>query len=87
VSCRPSFRYPHVEPIWQAYLTSFVDRHKGSKLERARDLFLQVLALLVCLVCGHCTPQAFFVPTQAHQRTLQSACLEVCGTRKPRRYG
>jgi hypothetical protein len=76
-----------VEPIWQAYLTSFVDRHKGGKLERARDLFLQVLALIVCLVCGHCTLRAFFVATEAHQRILQSAFLELCGTRKPRRNG
>ena len=36
------FKYPHVEPIWAAYLTSFVDRHMGGKLERARDLFTQV---------------------------------------------
>lgn len=37
-----NFRYPHVERIWKAYLTAFVDRHKGSKVERARDLFTQV---------------------------------------------
>jgi pre-mRNA-splicing factor SYF1 len=36
-----NFKYPHAEIIWRAYLTSFVDRHKGSKLERARDLFQQ----------------------------------------------
>ena len=36
------FKYPHVEPIWQAYLSAFCDRHKGGKLERARDLFAQV---------------------------------------------
>ena len=36
------FKYPHVEPIWRAYLKAFVDRHKGNKLERARDLFRQV---------------------------------------------
>jgi hypothetical protein len=41
-------RYPHVEPIWQAYLTSFVDRHKGGKLERARDLFSQVQPAVCC---------------------------------------
>jgi pre-mRNA-splicing factor SYF1 len=36
------FQFPHVQPIWEMYLTTFVDRHKGGKLERARDLFLQV---------------------------------------------
>lgn len=36
-----NFKYPHAEIIWQAYLTSFVDRHKGTKVERARDLFQQ----------------------------------------------
>lgn len=37
------FNFPHVKDIWQAYLAQFVDRFKGSKLERARDLFEQVL--------------------------------------------
>ena len=37
-----NFRYPHVERIWKAYLTAFVDRHKGNKVERTRDLFIQV---------------------------------------------
>ena len=44
------FRYPHVEPIWHAYLTAFVDRHKGGKMERARDLFSQVC----CCALLHC---------------------------------
>ena len=38
-----AFRYPHVLPIWLQYLTKFVGRFKGSKLERARDLFEQAL--------------------------------------------
>ncbi|CAD7697059.1 unnamed protein product [Ostreobium quekettii] len=37
------FKYPHVRDIWQAYLTQFVDRYGGQKLERARDLFEQAL--------------------------------------------
>ena len=37
------FKYPHVGPIWAAYLKSFVDRYKGTKLERARDLFESAL--------------------------------------------
>lgn len=32
--------------IWTAYLTTFVERYGGSKLERARDLFEQVRASL-----------------------------------------
>lgn len=36
-----NFKYPHAETIWRAYLTAFVDRHKGNKVERARDLFQQ----------------------------------------------
>ncbi|KAK9796969.1 hypothetical protein WJX73_001686 [Symbiochloris irregularis] len=37
------FRYPHVREIWKAYLSKFVQRYGGSKLERARDLFRQAL--------------------------------------------
>ena len=37
------FKWPHVKDIWQAYLTQFVERYKGTKLERARDLFKQAL--------------------------------------------
>lgn len=37
------FRYPHVKDIWAAYLSHFVARYKGTKLERARDLFRQAL--------------------------------------------
>lgn len=38
------FKYPQVEEIWRAYLTQFTDRYRGSKLERARDLFRQATA-------------------------------------------
>ena len=37
------FKYPHVKDIWTAYLTKFVGRYGGKKLERARDLFEQAL--------------------------------------------
>ncbi len=37
------FKWPHVSDIWQAYLSQFVDRYKGTKLERARDLYKQAL--------------------------------------------
>lgn len=32
-----------MKDIWDAYLTQFLERYQGSKLERARDLFEQVL--------------------------------------------
>ncbi|CAK4610588.1 unnamed protein product [Aphanomyces euteiches] len=35
--------FPHAKDIWTAYLTAFVRRYQGSKIERARDLFNQVL--------------------------------------------
>lgn len=37
------FKWPNVYDIWNTYLTKFLDRYKGSKLERARDLFEQCL--------------------------------------------
>eukprot|EP00850_Spirogloea_muscicola_P007794 SM000040S14806 [mRNA] locus=s40:534356:540087:+ [translate_table: standard] len=37
------FKYPHVKDIWTAYLTKFVARYGGKKLERARDLFEQAI--------------------------------------------
>lgn len=37
------FKYPHVKDIWTAYLTQFVERYAGRKLERARDLFRQAI--------------------------------------------
>ena len=38
-----AFKYPYVLQIWIAYLTKFVARFQGGKLERARDLFEQAL--------------------------------------------
>ncbi len=37
------FKYPHSKDIWSAYLTKFVARYGGKKLERARDLFRHAL--------------------------------------------
>ena len=37
------FKWPHVRDIWRAYLSQFVERYGGAKLERARDLFRQAL--------------------------------------------
>lgn len=37
------FQFPYVHDVWIVYLTKFVERYGGSKLERARDLFEQVL--------------------------------------------
>lgn len=47
------FKWPHVKDIWQAYLTLFVDRYKGTKLERARDLFRQALEKVCWLKAMH----------------------------------
>ena len=38
-----AFKFPYSRDIWLAYLATFVDRFKGTKLERARDLHEQVL--------------------------------------------
>ncbi|XP_065918405.1 pre-mRNA-splicing factor SYF1-like isoform X2 [Dysidea avara] len=37
------FKWPHVKDIWNTYLTKFIERYGGKKLERARDLFEQCL--------------------------------------------
>lgn len=37
------FKWPHVYDIWNTYLTKFMARYGGEKLERARDLFEQCL--------------------------------------------
>ncbi len=37
------FQFPNVMPLWVTYLTKFVQRYAGSKMERARDLFEQAL--------------------------------------------
>ncbi|CEM02311.1 unnamed protein product [Vitrella brassicaformis CCMP3155] len=38
------FKWPHVHDIWLFYLTKFVARYGGKKLERARDLFEQAVS-------------------------------------------
>ena len=37
------FEFPHAHDIWIDYLNAFVARYGGRKLERARDLFEQVI--------------------------------------------
>lgn len=37
------FKWPNVYDIWNSYLTKFLERYGGTKLERARDLFEQCL--------------------------------------------
>lgn len=37
------FKWPYVFDIWNTYLTKFIDRYRGKKLERIRDLFEQCL--------------------------------------------
>ncbi|CAK9293608.1 unnamed protein product [Gordionus sp. m RMFG-2023] len=43
------FKWPNVYDIWNTYLSKFVERYGGTKLERARDLFEQCLE--------HCPPK------------------------------
>ncbi|RYY35268.1 hypothetical protein EON62_02630, partial [archaeon] len=38
------FPWPHVKEIWIAYLTRFIARYGGAKMERARELFEQAVA-------------------------------------------
>jgi len=38
-----AFSWPHLNDIWLTYLSRFVERYGGRKLERARDLFEQAL--------------------------------------------
>ena len=35
------FKWPNVYDIWHTYLSKFIQRYKGQKLERTRDLFEQ----------------------------------------------
>lgn len=37
------FKWPHAYDIWNTYLSKFIKRYGGSKLERTRDLFEQCL--------------------------------------------
>ncbi|XP_048587532.1 pre-mRNA-splicing factor SYF1-like [Nematostella vectensis] len=37
------FKWPNVFDIWNTYLSKFIKRYGGTKLERSRDLFEQVL--------------------------------------------
>lgn len=38
-----AFSWPHLNDIWLTYLSRFVERYGGRKLERARDLFEQAI--------------------------------------------
>lgn len=50
-----SFSFPHVFDIWVGYLTKFIERYGGKKLERARELFEQVLEIApgICTHLSH----------------------------------
>ncbi|GAA5866972.1 hypothetical protein JCM3774_003740 [Rhodotorula dairenensis] len=45
------FTYPIAFEIWNTYLSKFMKRYGGSKLERARDLFEQALATCPAKFC------------------------------------
>ncbi|GMF25866.1 unnamed protein product [Phytophthora lilii] len=36
-------KFPHAGELWQTYLTKFVQRYAGTKMERTRDLFEQAI--------------------------------------------
>ncbi|CAH8348778.1 unnamed protein product [Eruca vesicaria subsp. sativa] len=40
------FKYPHVKDIWVTYLTRFVERYGKTKVERARELFDNVVSMV-----------------------------------------
>ena len=64
------FKWPHVRDLWQTYLSHFVQRYKGTKLERARDLFRQAIdSVSMVLACD------------VHIRIMQkllSVCMCAC---------
>ena len=45
------FKWPYVYDIWNTYLIKFLDRYKGTKIERARDLFEQCLEKIPAKYC------------------------------------
>ncbi|KOC67194.1 Pre-mRNA-splicing factor SYF1 [Habropoda laboriosa] len=49
LECIALFKWPNVYDIWNTYLTKFLKRYGGTKLERTRDLFEQCLE--------HCPPK------------------------------
>src|SRR4051812_40401634 len=38
------FEFPHVLPIWMAYIKHFIARYGGKKIERTRDLLEQAVS-------------------------------------------
>jgi len=46
------FRWPYVYDLWKTYLAKFLERYRGTKLERARDLFEQCLDQCPAKYCG-----------------------------------
>jgi pre-mRNA-splicing factor SYF1 len=40
------FEFPHVKPIWLQYLSKFEERYQGTKLERLRDMYEQVIKVV-----------------------------------------
>ena len=45
------FKWPYVYDIWNTYLAKFLERYKGMKIERARDLFEQCLEKCPAHLC------------------------------------
>ncbi|XP_057288221.1 pre-mRNA-splicing factor SYF1-like, partial [Pezoporus wallicus] len=73
------FRWPAVADIWLTYLTKFVARYGGRKLERARDLFEQALD-----GCPPGTPRPSTCCTRSWRRTSASPATPWVSTSAPR---
>jgi pre-mRNA-splicing factor SYF1 len=85
------FTWPPAYDIWLIYLTKFVERYRGEKIERARDLFEQVLA-----VCPKEKKKIFYYLYAELEenygllnhciRILDKGCNDVVKDEKPEMY-
>ena len=60
-----AFKYPYALQLWLPYLTKFVKRFGGKKLERSRDLFEQVRAHGTLERAWHARTRAWHARTRA----------------------
>lgn len=54
------FPAPHNLPVWHAYLLKFLERYKGTNLERARELFEQAIEA----VSDHCNKHKYITDSK-----------------------
>ena len=77
--------------LWVAYLTKFVERYKGEKLERVRDLFEQAVSSVpaeavktLYIMYGHVEEQ--YGLARHAMSVYDRACRAVIDTDKPYLY-